>query len=98
MVIVIQRRGEGTCAVVNGLCRRQNFLCGGFHVFDGGAEFAGRARHPAVVAIVDERGKLTHVAKDDQLDSRQLSRQLRLSFRRLRFFDNRLGGVIPCGR
>lgn len=99
VVIVVQRRGEGTCAVVNSLCRRENFLGCRFHALDGGPEFAGRARHPAVIAIVGECSKLTHVAKDDRLDGCELSRQLR-RFRRLLQFcgDSPVGGVVRWGR
>ena len=82
VVIVIQYRGECTCAVVDGLNSR--------------AEFAVRACHPAVITIVDERRKLTHVAKADRLNGCQLSRQLLSRFRGLsQFFgDNRLRGII----
>ena len=100
VVIVVQRRGEGTCAVVNSLCRRENFLGCRFHALDGGPKFAGRARHPAVIAIVGECSKLTHVAKDDRLDGCELSRQLRPRFRRLLQFcgDSPVGRVVRWGR
>jgi len=100
VVIVVQCRGEGACTVVDGLCRGENLLGCGFHAFNGRAEFAGRARHAAVIAIVDEYRKLAHVAKDCRLDGCQFSRQLMPSLRGLsQFFgDSRLSGIIRSGR
>jgi hypothetical protein len=71
-----------------------------FPAFNSRAEFAGSACHPRVITIVNERRKLTHVAKDNGLNGCQLSRQLLSRFRGLsQFFgDNRLRGIIRCGR
>ena len=68
VVIVIQHRDESTCAVVDGLWRGENFLSCRFHAFNSSAELAGCACHPAVIAIMNERRELEHVAKDDRLD------------------------------
>lgn len=54
LVTVAQGGGEGTRAVVDNLCRRQNVLRRRFHAFDCSPEFAGRARHAAIFAIIDE--------------------------------------------
>ena len=73
LVIVLQRGGERPGAFVDDLDRFQNFLRGVIHAVDRGAQFVGRARHAALLAVADQGGKFALVAGDGVADLRQLA-------------------------
>ena len=73
LVVGLQRGGERLGAVVDDLDRFQDLLRGLFHAVDRGAEFVGRARHAALLAVADQRGQIALVAGDGVVDERQLA-------------------------
>ncbi len=73
LVVAPERGGQRLGAVVDAFGRVQDFLRGFFHAADRGAEFAGRARHTALLAFADQGSDLAPVMRDRFLHERELA-------------------------
>ena len=90
VVVVIGRRGdEDACAIIDSFDRCQDLLCRDLHALDRGRELAGRACHPAVLAVIDQRHQRAGVAGNDVRERRKLVPCRDLGFGRRRRFAHR---------